>query len=795
MRSPWLLLLLLLACCAGTHARPPRLTPRGTPAGAAGRPPGTHRGRAASEARGAALLARLGAESGRGGAHACATEDGLPFICVNESLPLDHFNASDPRRISVMFQVLPAYGEPQGALVLALGGPGVVSHLYAPYLVGMMPPVLLESFDIVFFDQRGVGESCGFWCPASATEFYTQTFEVQTDTERDSSTQLCDAFANACMQEMRHAFTGSCIIGSTESEYQQRRQVMPFLGTRQAVRDLEAFREHLGVAQFALYGWSYGTQFAQTYAAVYPTRMASLVLDGTVDLSLNIVGFTAARLASLTDAITELLTACAQDAACSADVCPGDPRACAGVFSALDAQLRENSRGVPFPLPSGESNLRSVHYSDLEFIAEELLYYPWQRSHLLRALARAQSRGDWTDVLRWLYVQTSLDESSLRPAPQDPSALYFSDAAYYVIEALDYSFDDDTCGNQTYRRSVVCSSSGSDCSEFPPHTVCSLTADGDEGAHDFVATGVGAGVMASDFATQWFKDVPSAFLQDGLMIGNTRPTFLTYCPFPVLVTASTIDPATPYNQSVSVYEALRTPAYLVTVPGGPHGVFLSGNDCVDRLVSDFFFGTHPASKVTLCPGEVFDQYDSLTATDAHEFDSASNALYAADIDFHNLPEYLYWDPATSNLSAGCHAGGNVSGYADGAVLRLRLCSCAFTSGFALTGIGEEDAVRFALNVSVAGIGTGQLYYVRVWDAPGGPNVTGTWDVPTGPHFKLSYLAVVAVGALLLAAAATAVVAFFWTRKRRQRLSKSPPEVERSRSPAKFVELEEPAENV
>ena len=35
-------------------------------------------------------------------------------------------------------------------------------------------------------------------------------------------------------------------------------------GTTQAVEDLEAFREWLGVEKLALYGESYGTQYVQT---------------------------------------------------------------------------------------------------------------------------------------------------------------------------------------------------------------------------------------------------------------------------------------------------------------------------------------------------------------------------------------------------------------------------------------------------------------------------------------------------------------------------------------------------
>ncbi len=47
---------------------------------------------------------------------------------------------------------------------------------------------------------------------------------------------------------------------------------LPYYSTRQAVEDLEAFRQYLGVDKIALYGESYGTQYVQTYAARTPPR-------------------------------------------------------------------------------------------------------------------------------------------------------------------------------------------------------------------------------------------------------------------------------------------------------------------------------------------------------------------------------------------------------------------------------------------------------------------------------------------------------------------------------------------
>ena len=66
--------------------------------------------------------------------------------------------------------------------------------------------------------------------------------------------------------------------------------ILPYLGTQQAVEDLERFRQIMQDDKLWLYGESYGTQYAQTYAAAHGDHLAGLILDGTVDLTLSGLG-------------------------------------------------------------------------------------------------------------------------------------------------------------------------------------------------------------------------------------------------------------------------------------------------------------------------------------------------------------------------------------------------------------------------------------------------------------------------------------------------------------------------
>ena len=92
------------------------------------------------------------------------------FTCVTIEVPLDHFNPADTRTIPVVFAILPASGDRKGMFVTATGGPGTSGVLSADYYSSGFDPSIFEAFDIVFFDQRGMGLSGGLTCPLAATD-------------------------------------------------------------------------------------------------------------------------------------------------------------------------------------------------------------------------------------------------------------------------------------------------------------------------------------------------------------------------------------------------------------------------------------------------------------------------------------------------------------------------------------------------------------------------------------------------------------------------------------------------
>jgi len=65
---------------------------------------------------------------------------------------------------------------------------------------------------------------------------------------------------------------------------------------------------------------------------------------------------------------------------------------------------------------------------------------------------------------------------------------------------------------------------------------------------------------------------------------------------PIMVVGTTGDPATPYQQAVSLATKIMSSGFLVTFNGEGHTAYGRSNSCVDNTVDDFFIaGKVPAA--------------------------------------------------------------------------------------------------------------------------------------------------------------------------------------------------------
>ncbi|MCL4300434.1 MAG: alpha/beta fold hydrolase [Anaerolineae bacterium] len=589
------------------------------------------------------------------------------FTCVTLTVPADHFDPANRQTLDVVFGVLPATGERKGMFVIATGGPGAAGLASADAYTSAFDPSILEHFDLVFFDQRGAGQSGGLQCPAAAAAFFETEIETKTPQGEAAAASAAQEFSEACLAE----------LGSTD--------LLPYLGTRQAVEDLELFRQAMGDDKFWLYGESYGTQFAQTYAAAHPQQLAGLILDGTVDLTLTGFEYYEEWAWAFNDVLVMTLEACNADEECAADMGQGALK----VYDGLAAQLAKSPRPFTFPLPSGGAAEREFSLADLEVAASDYLYSEASRLLLQRALAAAASHDDLVPLARLLYDSLSLDPETLEAIP-DPT---YSDAVYYGVECLDYAVP----GNTSAER-----------------------------AETYLRAGDPTDAAVPRLSSIFYGDLPCAFWPTALEAGP-RPTPLAAENIPTLVLGATADPATPVENSRRVYSRLAH-GYLITTEGGAHVTFGRGNACPDDLVTAFLVdGKMPEQRETTCEGVVAEAYVPLPPLDAGAFADPLEALLSADTEINYLPEYYYWDTETPT-SVGCPRGGTLAFSAGDTGDTFKLTNCAFSAGFAMTGAGlySYDLGSFTLDVAVTGPAgvTGNLLYER--NENGAIKVTGDY---------------------------------------------------------------------
>ena len=577
------------------------------------------------------------------GGETCPDSD---FTCVTIEMPLDHFDDSNEEKIEVTFAVQPATGDSQGAFVTATGGPGTAGILYADSYASALDPAVTESYDIVFYDQRGVGMSGGLTCPEAATDLYSADANPSTAAGQDLLTTSASTFVTDCISEM----------GDPE--------ILPFLSTAQVVEDLEVFRQMLGFDQFVLYGESYGTQVAQTYAAAHPENLDRLLLDGTVDLTLDHLAFYGEQATAFAQTLEATFDACIADTACTDDF-GDDPGA---AYDRLAGQLAEGPIEVDFPLPDGRAASREFSFVDLEVIASAQMYAEDDRMLFLRALAAESGRDDLIPLLRLLYPNLGLeplDESII----EDPS---WSDAIYYAVECQDYGFPGET-----------------------PEDV----------VEDFFAAGAPYNEMR--LGSIFYGDLPCAFWPDR-NTDTDRPDPLEAEGVPTLVLGATADPATPYHQGAAVHGRLET-GYLITQGGGPHIIFGRGNACPDEDTTAFILdGTPPP--VSVCEGDVAESYLALMPASIGEFDSAEAMLDAIEWELSYLPEYYYWD-GVEDTAAGCSQGGTVAFTPTDLGEEFQFEECGLAEGLVISGSGDYDADGdvFTLDITNGGPDCAYVY--------------------------------------------------------------------------------------
>lgn len=151
-----------------------------------------------------------------------------------------------------------------GSLIVNPGGPGSSGVDYAYNAEYIVSPEILERFDIVGFDPRGVGDSAAIKCLSDAETDASFAADPKPDDETEFALFISDArdYFAKCAENTKYL-----------TDY----------STLNSARDLEILRSVLGDQKLNFLGKSYGTYLGTLYAELFPESVGRFVLDGAVD--------------------------------------------------------------------------------------------------------------------------------------------------------------------------------------------------------------------------------------------------------------------------------------------------------------------------------------------------------------------------------------------------------------------------------------------------------------------------------------------------------------------------------
>ncbi|WP_225439766.1 alpha/beta hydrolase [Amycolatopsis eburnea] len=226
------------------------------------------------------------------------TPCGQGLDCAHLTVPLDYAKPSgETVRVGLLRHK--AAKQRIGSLVVNPGGPGGSGTATAASLAKSPAAApLLDRFDLVGFDPRGVGTSePRLTCRTDAEQDADRASDIESDSSPDGvKKQLAEttAYGAKCAEATKYG-----------------KEFLANAGTRDVVRDLDVLRAALGDEKLTYLGYSYGTQIGAAYAEAYPRNVRALLLDGAIDPAQSLVDSLITQAAGFQDALNEFTKWCA----------------------------------------------------------------------------------------------------------------------------------------------------------------------------------------------------------------------------------------------------------------------------------------------------------------------------------------------------------------------------------------------------------------------------------------------------------------------------------------------------
>ncbi|MFI1379808.1 alpha/beta hydrolase [Embleya sp. NPDC020886] len=185
--------------------------------------------------------------------------------CTTLRVPMD-YRAPAGRTIEIAVSRL-ATAKPglrRGILLHNAGGPGAASLNRPSTSVGLYPRDVLDRFDLIGFDPRGLGYSTPITCGRTTQITNERLFPYPApDGSIADNVDFARELARDCLAN------GGALL--------------PHVTTANTARDMDRIRIALGERKLSYLSASYGSYLGAVYAELFPDRTDRIVLDANVD--------------------------------------------------------------------------------------------------------------------------------------------------------------------------------------------------------------------------------------------------------------------------------------------------------------------------------------------------------------------------------------------------------------------------------------------------------------------------------------------------------------------------------
>jgi pimeloyl-ACP methyl ester carboxylesterase len=453
------------------------------------------------------------------------------FQCARLLVPFDYARPAW-RRFSLPVIKLPAAdpGRRIGGLVINPGGPGGSGVQYAlAARSGEFTPAVLGRFDVVGFDPRGVGGS-------------EPAVRCMTGPQLDKYFATDDAPASAAqfaaVVSESKLYAAQCARNASE--------LLPYVGTVNAARDMDVLRAALGEPALTYLGKSYGTFLGASYAQQFPHRVRALVLDGAVDPALSGSQDDVAQAMGFESAFGQFAAWCATQSGC-----PFGRNSASAVPKVAALLAQANRQPLGNELADGQPANGTMLLTGIA----AALYLRQEWPILKSALSEAFGAGDGT-----VLVELANDLME-----RNPNGTYsnLSDAELSV-----------NCVDRPWPRSLGAWRAAA-------------------AAASKAAPLFGAPIVWGSLPCAYWPVAPASVTLRG---GTSKAA--SGAP-PILVVGDLHDPATPYPWAQALAADLAS-GVLLGWNGEGHTSYMQGSSCVDGIVDAYLIGLKVPVSGTVC---------------------------------------------------------------------------------------------------------------------------------------------------------------------------------------------------